>query len=206
MKSWRSMKTVAAVSACAFALAMSVGCGSGSSTDTTEATTAADEQTEAQTTDDQQVEAQSTEGQQVTTEGSAAMTAEEAVAEGYQVFEGTVRVLSAQELYDLQETDIEPAAVVSGGDYAVLVFDAESEVTGMYADGSGERKGTATMLCIAEYTDYESFVVEYGDLESWKEYDGQHVKLAAKVEDIVFPSDVRLPIGEPSAAAVIMVQ
>lgn len=132
------------------------------------------------------------------------MTAEQAAAQGYQVFEGTVHVCTAEELVELQGRDIDPAVASDGGTYAVLVFDEPTDVTGMSADGSGERTETANMLGIAEHTDYSSFVVEYGDLDLCGSFDGQHVKLAAQAQDIMFPSDVRLPIGEPSAGASIV--
>lgn len=127
------------------------------------------------------------------------MTVDEARAQGYQVFEGTVRVVSAEELIELQEADIPAAAVSNGGTYAVLVFDEPTDVSGMGADGSGERTESAEMLGIGEYTEYSSFVVEYGDLSLWENLNEQRVTLAAQAQDIMFPSDVRLPIGEPAA-------
>ena len=120
------------------------------------------------------------------------------------MFEGTVHVCTADELIELQAVDIDPAAAGGGGTYAVLAFDQETNVAGMQADGSGETTRPAKMLGIAEHTDYESFVVEYGDLDLCKSLDGKHVKVAAKAADIMFPSDVRLPIGEPSAHVSIM--
>lgn len=117
---------------------------------------------------------------------------------------GTVHVVSAEELMKLQDIDGDPAMFSHGGTYAVLVFDQEIEVAGMSADGSGERTKSAKMLGIAEHTDYDSFVVEYGDLDSWEAYDNQHVTLAVKAQDIMFPSDVRLPVGQPAASAVIV--
>ena len=115
------------------------------------------------------------------------------------LFEGTVRVCDGEELIKLQGIDIDPAAAGGGGTYAVIVFDQATPVTGQFADGSGEQTKTANMLGIAEHTDYSSFVMEYGDLDVCKGFDGQHVTLAAKAADIMFPSDVRLPIGEPWA-------
>ena len=132
----------------------------------------------------------------------AAETAGTAKAEGYQVFEGTVHVVSPEELVDLQGLDIDPAMASHGGTYAVLVFDKETDVAGMGADGSGERTEPAQMLGIAEYTDYSNFVIEYGDLDTWRSLDGQHVTLGAYAQNIMFPSDVRLPMGEPSASEV----
>ena len=81
----------------------------------------------------------------------------------------------------------------------MLAFDQPTQVAGMSADGSGQRTETANMLGIAEYTPYSSLTIEYGDLDMWKTHDGQHVKISAQASDITFPSDVRLPIGEPSA-------
>ena len=99
-----------------------------------------------------------------------------------------------------QAIDIDPAAAGGGGTYAVLVFDNPMQVTGQSADGSGERTQEAKMLGIAEHSDYGSFVVEYGDLDAAKALDGQKVTIAAKAENIMFPSDVRIPIGEPQAS------
>ncbi len=127
------------------------------------------------------------------------MTEQEAVAQGYQVFTGTVRVCTAEELVKLQAIDIDPAVAGGGGTYAVLVFDQPAQVTAESADGSGQRTETAKMLGIAEYTDYTSFVMEYGDLDNCKSLDGQKATVAAKATDMTFPSDVSLPIGEPKA-------
>ena len=113
------------------------------------------------------------------------------------MFEGTVHVCTAEELIDLQGRDIDPSMVSGGGTYAVLVFNSPVDVEGMGADGSGKRTKTSSMLGIAEYTNYGSFVTDYGNLDSWRKYNGKQVTLAARADDITFPSDVRLPIGEP---------
>ena len=120
---------------------------------------------------------------------------DKAFAEGYQVFEGTLRVLSADDLAAMQGVD---PRVVSGaeGTYAVLVFDAGIQVSGMGADGSGMRRQGATMLGVAQETKYGSS----GDLGSWQGHDGQHIAVAAMAEDIWFPSDVSMPVGEPRTA------
>ena len=115
-----------------------------------------------------------------------------------------MRVCTDEELVELQAIDIDPAVAGGGGTYAVLVFDQPADVTGESADGSGQRTQSAKMLGIAEHTDYTSFVMEYGDLDLCKGLDGQHVTLAAKAADIVFPSDVSFPIGEPKANASIV--
>ena len=97
-----------------------------------------------------------------------------------------------------------PEMISEGGDYAIIAFDGETIVSGMGADGSGERSDHCFVMGIAEYTEHPSYVHEYGDLESWLPYDGQHVTLAVKAQDIMFPSDVRLPLGEPWTPAAIV--
>ncbi len=130
---------------------------------------------------------------------------EDAIAQGNQVLEGTVRVTNAEEIIKMQGVDVDPAAVSNGGTYAVLVFDSEKDITGMLADGSGEVTRKSKMFGIGEHTDYESFVIEYGDLDLWKSLDGKQVKIAAKAEDIWFPTDARLPLNEPSSKTVQVV-
>ena len=128
------------------------------------------------------------------------MTEEQAKAQGYQVFKGTVRVCTAEELIELQAIDIDPAAASNGGTYAVLVFDQPTDVTGEVADGSGQRTESCNMIGIAEHTDFENIEpIEYGDLDKCKALDGQQATIAAKAEKIVFPTDVSFPIGQPKA-------
>lgn len=138
-----------------------------------------------------------------TTENTERLTEDEAKAAGFEVFTGTVRVLQAEELLKLQKSDLDPSVAGGGGTYAVLVFDGDTEVVGMGSDGSGERTEQSKMLGIAEYSDYGSFIIEYGDLDLWKSLDGKQASVAARAEDIWFPSDARLPLGEPYSKAVI---
>ena len=223
MESKHLVKT-AAVIACAFALAAAIGCSSGGSNESTSAesaaTSAAPAATSAAPTADtsasptaepgaQTSAALGPEGQQAEPAPADAsqVTAENAAELGYQVFEGTIRVCTAEELLKLQgRDDLDPSMVGPGGTYAVLAFDEPTDVVGQSADGSGERTEASDMIGIAEFTDYENFVVEYGDLDACKALDGQHVKLAALTDSIMFPTDVRLPIAEPSAKVVVVLQ
>ena len=125
-----------------------------------------------------------------------------AIDQGYQVFEGTLHVYSSSELAKLQGVD---PKMFSDGNVAVLVFDAPIMVSGMSADGSGMRRESSSMLGVAEYTDYGSFVIDNGNLDSWLPYDGQHLTIGAKAEQIMFPSDVRLPMGEPATGDAIII-
>ena len=200
MRFSRILPLVLAVTACVFALAVAAGCSSSAASSASSAS-GSDSAASASASSEASSAAASSEASASASasSSSAALTAEEAVAQGYQVFEGTVYVLDAEELIKLQDIDIDPAAASGGGTYAVLVFDQPVDVVGQGADGSGERTETALMLGIAELTEYSSFVIEYGDLDACKALDGQHVTLAAKAQDIVFPSDVSLPIGQPKA-------
>ena len=86
------------------------------------------------------------------------------------------------------------------GTYAVLTFDAPIQVSGMSGDGSGTRRQGATMLSVASKTKYTTA----GDIDSWRAYDGKHIAVAAKAEDIMFPSDVSMPVGEPRTDKAVM--
>ncbi len=127
------------------------------------------------------------------------MTEQEALAQGYQVFKGTMRVLSAEELIDLQGQD-QQAAAGQEGTYAVVVFDSPTDVSGMQADGSGQTTRSAKLIGVAAANKYTNF----GDVDACKALDGQQVVVAAKADVVGFPSDVRLPIGEPTASESII--
>ena len=127
------------------------------------------------------------------------MTEQEALAQGYQVFKGTMRVVSAEELINLQGQD-QRAAAGQEGTYAVVVFDSPTDVTGMQADGSGQTTKPAKMIGVATANKYTNF----GDVDACKALDGQQVAVAAKADSVGFPSDVRLPIGEPTAKEIVV--
>lgn len=196
MKSFRVLSLAMATAACVFALVIAAGC---SSSTTSSASGASGGDSAASASSAASSAAASASAASVSSI-PANPAAEKAEAEGYQVFEGTVRVVDAEQLIKLQDIDIDPAAASGGGTYAVLVFDKATDVTGESADGSGQRTESALMLGIAEHTDFETFVVDYGDLDAYRALDGQHVTLAARAQDIVFPSDVSLPIGQPKAS------
>ena len=204
------MKSAIAAAACAFAVIVAAGCSSGGSgsnagsagaSSEPAATSAAVQGAPAAGGTSPAVQGAPAAGTSAEVEKPGG-TAQGGAPEGQQVFEGTVHVGTAEDIIKLQGIDIDPAAAGGGGTYAVLAFDSETNVTGQSADGTGERTEPAKMLGIAEFTDYGSFVVEYGDLELCKQLDGQHVTLAASTGSIMFPTDVRLPIGEPSAKEV----
>lgn len=119
----------------------------------------------------------------------------DAIAEGYQVFEGEVRIMSNEELAEYQGVD--KSMFPTAGTFAVVILNHETTVDGMSGDGSGMRTQNASIIGVAEYSDYESFVIDSGDLDLWRPYEGQTVAIAVRAEDLWFPSDVSLPVGEP---------
>lgn len=211
MKPFQALRSVALSSACSLALVATMGCSqaapskAGSTSSVTSATPSETAPTPSATIADESVEttseASTDTARQSTpiTDNATSLPREDAIAQGYQVFQGTVRVCTADELIKLQSIDIDPAAAGGGGTYAVLVFDAPTDVTGESGDGSGQRTESSKMLGIAEHTEYGTFVIDYGDLQKCRNLDGQKAEVAAKAQDIMFPSDVRLPIGQPAA-------
>ena len=224
MKKVKVFRSITMAFVCALALVAAVGCSStsGSSSGSASSASSSAASSEAASSEASSAAASSESASAEASSASAAADASSAGSQqassasgdslqdkidaaktlGFQVFEGTVRVGDGEEIIKIQGVDIDPAAAGGGGTYAVLVFDQPTDVTGMSADGSGERTESAKVMGIAEYSDYGSFVEEYGDLDLCKSLDGQHVTIAAKSADIMFPSDVRLPIGEPSAKGV----
>lgn len=204
-------RLLAAVIALACALALAGCSGSGGDASTSSAGEAQSASSAAETSASESASASASESASASTEGKSESTAADAEEEdpslalqsainearsnGLEVFEGTLRVLTADELLKLQEAD--PNIPGMDGTFAVLVFDQETEVVGQSGDGSGERTDTATMIGVAEYTEYESFTVDEGNLDSWRAYDGQRIAVAAYPDEIWFPSDVSLPIAEP---------
>ena len=207
MKSSRILKLAIPMAICIFALVFTAGCGlfpnpfAGGGGSSSSQSSSSISSSSTQTSKSSSASTQ----QSKSTGGTGGLTVDSAKAQGYQVFEGTVHVCNAKEVIDLQKKNIDPAAAGGGGTYAILVFDNPTPVTGQLGDGSGESTKTSEMLGVAEHTDYSSFVIDYGNLDYWKTIDGQHVTVAAKAADISFPSDVRLPIGEPSAKSSIVI-
>lgn len=121
---------------------------------------------------------------------------EAARASGAQVFEGTVRVLSYNEVLQLQGVADPNPGTDAGSQFAILVFDRTTDVKGHNGGDPGMRTEAAKMLLLDSYD-----VSQWGSTGSpekvnrWKAVNGKHVVVACK--DIWFPSDTRLPLGEP---------
>lgn len=127
-----------------------------------------------------------------------------AKAQGKQVFEGTIRILSHSELTGLQGIS-DPNPDYSGNfkyeKYAILVLDETQTVTGMSGDGSGMQTDSAKLLCVGVY--YPG-VDSVDTTPEWVPYNGKRVVVAGTAEDVGWPSDTSLPLGEPRGGGEII--
>ena len=127
-----------------------------------------------------------------------------AKAQGKQVFEGTIRILNHAELTGLQGIS-DPNPDYSGNfkyeKYAILVLDETQTVTGMSGDGSGMQTGSAKLLCVGAY--YPG-VDSVDTTPEWVPYNGKRVVVAGTAEDVGWPSDTSLPLGEPRGGGEII--
>ena len=70
--------------------------------------------------------------------------------------------------------------------YVVIVFDEETELNCMSADGSGLRTDVATMIAVTKQSK-----------STWEKYDGKTVTVGFRPEETWWPTDVSLPMGQP---------
>ena len=124
----------------------------------------------------------------------------EAEAAGKQVYSGTVRVLSHEELLQLQGISDPNPGTDGGSTYVVLVFDGPTDVYGDLSGDPGQATLQANMLSLATHwvSAYGSNDNDTSAIDVWRPYDGQSVTVALHFLP-VFPSDTRMPVGEPSA-------
>lgn len=127
-----------------------------------------------------------------------------AKAQGKQVFEGTIRIMNHAELVGFQGVPV-PNPDYSGSfkyeKYAILVFDGTQTVTGMSGDGSGMQTDSAKLLCVGAY--YPG-VDSVDTTPEWVPYNGKRVVVAGTAEDVGWPSDTSLPVGEPRGGGEII--
>ncbi len=99
------------------------------------------------------------------------------------VFQGTLRYLSDNEILKFQKTE-DTYDICTGEKMAVLVFDNKIKLTALSSGGSGPREGEAQMIVLE-------------DFKNASKCDGKKIKV--KIKDLIWPSDVSVPIGEPRA-------
>lgn len=127
-----------------------------------------------------------------------------AKAQGKQVFEGTIRIMNHAELVGFQGVS-DPNPDYSGTfkyeKYAILVFDGTQTVTGMSGDGTGMQTDSAKLLCVGAYY---AGVDSVDTTPEWVPYNGKRVVVAGTAEDVGWPSDTSLPVGEPRGGGEII--
>lgn len=110
---------------------------------------------------------------------------------------GTVRVLTAPELVQLQGMDRTPNGEDEAHRFAVLVLDAPSMFSAKSSGNAGAMHTRETKIVgIGEQSPYVSDPTGF-DLED------QRLALSFDPEDCWFPSDTSLPLGAPSCSSFI---
>jgi hypothetical protein len=125
----------------------------------------------------------------------AAATEDAAEQADENVYTGTCKILTGEDLYKMQDSIDDPALLEGEKDnrYAVLVFDEPTAVYARFAGDPEAMQDTKTdMLCLAIDGDYPE-----GNIAAWEQYDGQKITVQIDPMQTMWPSDVRFPIGCP---------
>lgn len=113
-----------------------------------------------------------------------AAAAEEA---GLSVYTGTVRILDADGVCELQGQSNPNPGASDGSDYVVLDLGGEQKVTARSGSGSGTVEQAASLLLLDRT----------GNGRSWKTLDGKKATVAIDASACSWPSDTSLPLGAP---------
>lgn len=138
--------------------------------------------------------------QEATTAEAADATQQEATDQATDTaaentYTGTLRILTGEDLFEMQDTIDDPAIfdVESDAKYAVLLFDTPTKVYARFAgDAEAMTDDETDMLCLAISGEYPE-----GNISAWEEYDGKKITVEIDPMRTMWPSDVRLPIGKP---------
>ncbi len=116
---------------------------------------------------------------------------QEQEAQGRQVFEGTIRTMSYNEVLQLQNIS-DPNAGWSDTSqmFTLFIFNGTQTLTADTADGSGLMSGEAHMIRLANV-----------DVSA---YEGQTVTASFAASNMSWPSDTSLPLGEPAAWDIVV--
>ena len=148
-------------------------------------------------------DASSTADDTATQEAAATPEATTEAAEAENTYTGTIRILTGQDLFDMQDDFDDPAifGVDSPTRYAVLMLDPAQKVYARFAGDPEAMKDEETdMICLAIDGD-----VAEGSVSAWEQYDGQKVTVTIDPMQTMWPSDVRLPINTPHTGTAAVV-
>ena len=134
-------------------------------------------------------------GDWTSTVSSESDVASDAQAAGLSTFTGTVRILDADGLCNLQGQANPNPGVADTSNYVVLDLGSEQQMSAMSGDGSSMREGTASLLLL-DRTDSG---------RSWDSLDGKTVTVAVDAGKCYWPSDTSLPLGAPRCTGAVAV-
>ena len=104
------------------------------------------------------------------------------------VLTGTVRTLSYEEVIALQgQPDPNAPYTDKSRTYRLIILDGETEVTGHSGDGLYTQTGTPYAI-----------LIDRADVPS--SYDGQYITFSISPDTLWWPSDTRLPLGQPGTS------
>lgn len=118
---------------------------------------------------------------------------------GLTVLEGTLRVLEASELLEMQGMRDMAEWLDDGLTYVVLELDEETELTVTAGDNSGLVEGSASMIALKPVTSPGWTVNDWGD-------NGAHARVAINPRMTWWPSDVSLPINQPRSSDYLVLE
>lgn len=126
---------------------------------------------------------------------SAASEASDAAAAaraaGLEVHTGTLRILDAQGVCDLQDQRLPYPGANDGSTYVVLDLGGEQQVTARPGDGSPGVYTNSARLLLLEHS-------PQGASSTWSGKDGARIAVSIDPEMSYWPSDVSVPVGQPN--------
>lgn len=126
---------------------------------------------------------------------------EQARTAGKNVYTGTLRVMTYDEVLQWDEKPDPNPGYHGNTQYVILLLDEPQEISARSSGDGKIKTKTEDAISLLEY-----FESEYGsddadrraELEAWRPYDGKPVVVEIS-EDIWWPSDASLPLGKPRA-------
>ena len=160
--------------------------------------------TEPSATEPAAVEEQSSEQSTTEAPSSETTTTEQTATETTEnTYTGTCRIVTGQELLELQAFEGDLSVFDSEADtrFAIVLLDPPQAVNARFAgDPDAMQESVVDMICLGVDGIYSE-----GDVNSWAAYDGKNVTVQIDPMDTMYPSDVRLPLGRPHIGSAILV-
>ncbi|GGG76396.1 hypothetical protein GCM10007338_12650 [Corynebacterium pelargi] len=111
-----------------------------------------------------------------------------------QRFEGTIRVLTIDELVAIHQEDPSLIPGAKGARFAVLELDTPTQAKVFYPNAQKIRQTGISMILMAQ--DYPS---DGGRVAAYESMDGTRATMLVSADKLIFPPDPRPPRAEPMA-------